>query len=1142
MKKTIEILTLVGLGLMTTVILAKSAIEKITQTSDIDKNQTYIVQLTDASLSRYGGELKGLEATRLAPKLTATKQSNGTKLNTQSKSSTAYKNYLLNQQAQSLNRLSRTVGRTIHSKFNYYTVFNGFAVELTQKEAKRIAALPDVKSIQAAPQYKIQTDRGPLIIKAPSAWDGSATGLSVKGEGIIIGIIDTGIRHDHASFAAISPADGYVHNNPLGNGIFLGYCKTTPDFCNNKLIGAYNFADGVDDPEDENRHGTHVASIAAGNRLNFDLGSGNNFNLTGVAPRANIIAYRIADSEGTSSPGASLAAIEQAVIDNVDVINYSFGGDAFDPWTAPDSIAFRNARAAGIIVTTSAGNQGPNPASIGSPADSPWITSVAASTHDRGVYPGKSMSDMAGGTSAPPSDISGRSLTGEITDSIVYAGNFSNGDPNPEQCLTAFPAGTFNGQIVVCDRGDIARVQKAKHVANGGAGGYVLANVQGGASFLADDIYDIPGIHIGADDADRLKLWLSSGDNHLATINGTNGTIGINASGADIVASFSSRGENPSAQAVIKPSITAPGVSILAAGIGEVDYDFLQGTSMASPHAAGAAALIKQTNPDWSAGQIHSALVLSSEITLLKEDGITVANPFDIGGGRININDALNTGLLVDESITNFIAADPSSGGKPGKLNLPSLASSDCTVSCSWSREITAAVTGTWSASFLTDQGLILDVAPATFSLSQNQSQALTISANISGDDGQWLFGRLLLTPDDSAVSTTQFPVAVKVNNSNLPERLTINAQRNAGQQLLSNITSVTASAIQAQGFLAISNPIQRQLEVDSDNSDAFDDLTDGINVELISVPTGSQLVFVETSNSTATDLDLFVGFDSNDDGQAQESELLTSSTSPDANEQILITKPRAGTYWAVIQNWSGSENGDDNYIFESGSTSATSSNDINIDLPSFSDGVTPFEIALNYNNINNQKFYGALTLDQDGRVGELGVSAFVINRVANDVIISSSQSSVAIDTNLTITVTITPDTNQSLTYVSSIEIPEGISIDTNSITNGANLEAGSINWDISVSGGQTSFTFNASANSSLAGQTVNLSITHSVDRPNAKQENSTTSFSVLNQNETGGNSGSSSGGGASLILILLSGLLFLIRTINKNRILNIKY
>ena len=1072
--------------------------------------QTYIVQLKQPSLVNYSGGLEKLAATKLKSNQKINQLSGLVKLNTKSDASIAYKNFLKNRHQQTLNSISNELNREVIAQFEYSMAINGYAVKLTPEDAQIVSQLDFIKSIQIASQHRAHTDRGHLLIQAPAAWDGIATGISAKGEGILVGIIDTGIRSNHQSFAAISPNDGYNHVNPLGSGVFLGYCANNAGFCNNKLIGAYNYAEGETDPEDDAGHGSHVASTAAGNTLSFDLGSGNGFELSGVAPRANLIVYRIA-SDDSATGGATVMAIEQAIEDGVDVINYSFGGPAFNPWNSANNIAFRNARAAGIMVATSAGNDGPNPETVGSPAVAPWITSVAASTHDRGSYPTKTLSNMSGGSSTAPSSITGRSLTGAITASIVYAGNFSNGDSNPEQCLNPFPANTFDGQIVVCDRGDIARVQKAKNVAAGGAGGYVLANVQGGSTLLADDIYVIPGIQILAANGDNLKSWLANGADHAGTVNGTNGAVGVNPQAADIVAAFSSRGGNSIIPNVIKPSVSAPGVSILAAGIGEVDYAFLQGTSMASPHVAGAAALIRQLKPNWSAGQIHSALVSTAVTNLRKENTVTAADAFDIGGGRVDINSALNAGLLVDESNGNFIAANPASGGKPKNLNLPSMADLSCSVSCSWNRTVSAAVSGSWSASFISDAGLNLSVNPINFTLDAGQFQQLSISANISGADGNLLFGQLTLTPDDASVSTNHFPVVIRVNNSSLATDLSISSQRNSGQHRLSGITSIASTTLIGSGYLVQSSPLTKNLEVDSDNSSAFDDLTDGVNIELINVSAGNKLVFASTANSTASDLDLFVGFDSNDDGQVQQSELLGSSTSPDAEEQVVITKPLAGTYWVLVQNFSGAATGNDSYTSSTGVVGTTPSDDITIEVPSSTDGISAFNVDINFENITAAKYFGLLTLGSGETNDDLGRTTFTINRLANDVTLTSSETTIAVDQSTNLTISIQPNSNQIQNYTTSLAIPTGLTVDTAGLPAGASLSNGTVTWNQSVNGGTTQISFKVTADSTLSGQTVNLALLHNVDTANAKQETAIASFSVTST--SGGGTGGTGGG-----------------------------
>ena len=389
------------------------------------------------------------------------------------------------------------------------------------------------------------------------------------------GIIDTGINHDHPSFADIG-GDGYNHTNP--HGTFHGLCDpvTGAPFCNDKLIGVWDFTGGSVGPEDDNGHGSHTASTVAGNVVDAALHAPTvtiERHISGVAPHANIIAYRACLT--TPAAGACLqtgttASIDQAVRDGVDVINFSIGGSSRDPWTDLNAIAFLNAQRAGVFMAVSAGNDGPGQATVGSPADSPWVTAVGANTHDRKFF--NSLVGMSGGGSAAPADMRGQSVTaGYGPAPIVYAGDYGyplcgDGPANEatgEAALNPFPAGTFHGEIVVCDRGTYGRVEKGQNVQEGGAGGFVLLNDEPSGDSLIADAYTLPGVHLTYAQGLVLKPWLASGTGHTASITGT--VTDVNAANGDVMASFSSRGQNPSVPGVIKPDVTAPGVDILAA-------------------------------------------------------------------------------------------------------------------------------------------------------------------------------------------------------------------------------------------------------------------------------------------------------------------------------------------------------------------------------------------------------------------------------------------------------------------------------------------------------------------------------------------------------------------------------------------------
>lgn len=750
---------------------------------------TYIVQLAEPPLALYGGGIAGL-----APTMPAAR--GATRLARGSSDSSAYLAHLASRQAAVVGAIESTLGRSPAVKFRYRAAFNGLAVGLTSSEAQRVAGVAGVKRVQPDDTLELLTDSGPAWIGATGIYDGSATGglPGTKGEGIVAGIIDTGINHDHPSFADIG-GDGYNHTNP--RIVQFGVCAgQNPAFCNDKLIGMYDFTGTT--PFDDNLHGSHTASTVAGNVVDARLIAPTleyRRTISGVAPHANIISYKACNSLPAPAGGclvsATVAAIDQATLDQVDVINFSIGGPSRNPWTDPNALAFLGANAAGVFASVSAGNEGPGAATIGSPSDSPWVMSVGASTHDRNLP--SQLVDMTGGATTPPGPITGKSVAaGYGPARIVYAGappyssalcGAGAADPTTGDSATnPFPPGTFSGEIVVCDRGTYGRVAKGKNVKAGGAGGMVLVNDAASGDSLIADLHVLPAVHISYTNGQALEAWLASGTNHRARITGmvenkapTNG---------DAMASFSSRGPNPSVPGVIKPDVTAPGVDIFAAFNTPLtsplptapEYGIISGTSMSSPHAAGAAALLRDLKPGWTPNQLKSALMTTGFTTLpgsgaevhgvLKEDAATAADPFDMGGGRVELRRAARAGLVLNVvTPTAFLNADPGSGGDPKTLNLASLANNNCQTSCSWTRTVTstAAASVTWTAATTAPTGASLSVAPATFTLAPGESQTLTITAtNTSLAPNEWRFGAVSLSPSTGSVPVTRLPVALR--------------------------------------------------------------------------------------------------------------------------------------------------------------------------------------------------------------------------------------------------------------------------------------------------------------------------------------------------------------------------------------------
>lgn len=617
-----------------------------------------IVKLSDESLATYEGGIAGLPAT--SPKATGAER-----LDVNSPESQLYLTYLAEQQSTFEVSAKQKIAQAVITN-HYDVVFGGVSMLVPAGQVEQVAGLPGVEAVYADELLQIETDRSPAFIGAPTVWN-DLGGQESAGEGVIVGVLDTGIWPEHPSFSDPDPS-GKPYAAPPPPPVGTRACEfgsVVPGdvafTCNNKLIGARRsmatyqafiplLPGEFTSARDDNGHGTHTSSTAAGNAgvaaSIFGVSRGT---VSGIAPRAHVIMYKVCGDQGCFGSD-SAAAVQRAIRDGVNVINFSISGGT-NPYSDVVELAFLDAYAAGVFVAASAGNAGPGAETVAHRG--PWVTTVAASTSDRAFKNTVTLFGAGGATLS----IRGTSLTagvGAPTAVVVPAT-----DPT---CANPFAAGSVAGQIVVCRRGGNGRVNKGFNVLQGGAAGMILYNQAANITDLETDNHFLPTTHIQFGEGQSVLAFLTANPGATGTLSAGE----TDAQQGDVMASFSSRGGPGQTLGVSKPDITGPGVQILAGHTplsadpdtgpqGQL-FQAIAGTSMSSPHIAGAGALIKALHPDWTPGQIKSALMTTAWTNVVKEDGVTPANAFDYGSGRVDLNVAGDPGLTFDVTRADYLA------------------------------------------------------------------------------------------------------------------------------------------------------------------------------------------------------------------------------------------------------------------------------------------------------------------------------------------------------------------------------------------------------------------------------------------------------------------------------------------------------
>lgn len=892
----------------------------------------YIIQLESPSVPLFEGFGPGVSPEKRALRPTRPAVAGRDRLHLDAPEVVDYRRFLAAEQDAFKTAAAARLGRPLKSVERFDLALNGLVLELDAGEAERIAVLPGVRSIEPDYVQTLQSDAGPAWVGAPAVWAGVA-GAGTRGAGVVVGIIDSGLNVGHPSFAGVGPLDGHVHTSPRSSLATLCASPTTSP-CNGKLIGLRDHTTGNSSREPDNGldpdgHGSHVAATAVGNRLRITLDAGGQpveREVSGVAPHAHLISYKACEVEAKCLGSWTLAALNAAIADGVDVINYSIGGDPRDPWADSSATAMLSAREAGIVVAVAAGNSGPRQGSVTSPGNAPWVIGVANSSHNRSI--GNRLVDFSGGATAAPGggSLLGAGNTGAYGPArIVIPQDFpgcgitanlgldGNGNPDGSTNPWAGNPNRFNGEIVVCERGTHARLAKGDNVRRAGGGGMILVNTVGDGESLFADAHVLPATHIGFRDAELLREWLGGGG-EFARIEGSR--LIEDVSLADRLSASSGRGPILYG-GVMQPAIAAPGTSVLAAAGTGNGFRTLSGTSMASPHVAGAAALLRARHPGWRADQVQSALMSTARDGLRREDAVSPARRIDVGAGGLDVATAVRAGLYMDTSRSAFQAARPASGGQPRELNLPGLLHEACFERCALSRTLRSMVgAGSWRAR-VELPGAAASVQPAEFELGANGSRRLDLDLDLRGTArlGEWLEGALVLEPVQGppGLAVQRFPLAVFADPGSLPQALVYEVDSDAGfvdipLAGLAELVDLRASA----GALSVPVEEQRSLPRDPSPDRPYQDIGVGSFFTTVTVPAATRgtprrfLLIAEADSPTARDVDLFVGIDYNSNGRPDEAEALCRGITPAASERCQLEIAQSGSdqqVWVLVQN-----------------------------------------------------------------------------------------------------------------------------------------------------------------------------------------------------------------------------------------------
>ena len=801
-----------------------------------------IVQLTDVPMAQFSA---------VNPSVSSMAAHKGQKVNFKSNAAKEYQSFLEAQQ-QSVIQSIKSFDKSFKADMSYTAAFNGFAGIVSKSALDKLSSLSTVKAVYPDLVHHAQMDASLDLIGAVQTWE-QFGGKESAGAGVKVAIIDSGIRPENPLFSGENFTAPDAATLPTDD-----YCSEVPEFCNNKLIvaRAADIVEGFSVVEEEyesplgfNGHGTHVAGTAVGNYGVMAERDGAEAEISGVAPAAYLMVYKglyATPANPASSSGASsmlLSMLEAALTDGADIVNNSWGGGAGgNPNGSVYEDVLEAMHDAGVVTVFAAGNDGPGAGTIGCPGCSEDVITVANTTTGRLFANEVTIEgDTTLGSIPALYSVGNPAIVFDspITAPVVYAGEVDAA--NVEGC-DAFAAGAFDGAIALISRGTCGFVTKIENAEAAGATAVLIHNVdgRGEAPILMGGLSEaqtIPSLMLPATPGLALANLAETTEESLNVTIGSDIVRVVSDSLADIMNESSSRGPNGD-PTFLKPNIAAPGTRIFsgespdAPGHEDQNFSFKNGTSMASPHVAGAAALLKQMHPDWTAQQIKSALVTSSIRDILKEDASTAADNFDMGAGRLDLPRATTVELTYSDL---------------------SLVDGNCYLNCEMSITVTNTsdeeVTVDATAMF-NDSAISATVTPQMATLAAGASAEIMVAVDVTtASTGSQSFGGINWADTDDTTTDYFIPIAIYPISSDEPSLFDSDVSTQVAAEGELVVTEAFATNTDVTGMISITGEIDHKYAI---NPSTISAVKNG-NQEPVSYDADSGTVYWEGALNTAS-------------------------------------------------------------------------------------------------------------------------------------------------------------------------------------------------------------------------------------------------------------------------------------------------